>query len=161
MITLAIDASTKSTGIAIFKQNKLFYYECIKQNDNNTFTRIWKMAERIRQIYQQYQPTNIIMQDVLPQDVKHNQKIFKALIYLQAAIVLQLDRLNAPTVELITVNHWRKICGIKTGRGIKRQVLKEKSINLIKQIYDINVNNDIADAICIGIAYIVEHKSAF
>lgn len=161
MITLAIDASTKSTGIAIFKQNKLFCYKCIKQNDNNTFTRIREMTKRIRQIYQQYQPTNIIMQDILPQDVKHNQKIFKALVYLQAMIVLQLDRLNAPEVELTTANHWRKICGIKTGRGIKRQVLKEKSVNLIKQIYNINVNDDIADAICIGIAYIVEHKSAF
>ena len=29
MITMAIDASSKSTGIAIFKDKELAYYECI------------------------------------------------------------------------------------------------------------------------------------
>lgn len=161
MITMSIDASTHSSGVAIFKENKLVHYQCIQANDNKSFTRIWKMVERIRQLYLQYEPTDIVMQDVLPQDVKNNQQVFKALIYLQAAVVLQLDRLGAPNVNLIVASHWRAQCGIKTGRGIKRQELKKASIKLIKQIYNIDVNDDISDSICIGIAYLSEHRSAF
>ena len=44
--------------------------------------------------------------------------------------------------------------GIHTGKGIKRDELKKKSQFLVKNIYNIDVNDDISDAICIGIAYI-------
>ena len=160
MITLAIDASTKSTGIAIFIQGKLIHYECITSSDSDTYKRIQIMAQRIRQLYNQYKPTDIIMQDILPQDVKHNQSVFKALIYLQAAIVLELHKSRA-TVNLCTASHWRSQVGIHTGRGIKRESLKQASQRIVNSIYNIQVNDDISDAICIGIAYIKQHKSAF
>ena len=160
MITLAIDASTKSTGIAIFNQGKLIHYECINVSDACTYKRIERMRKRIRQLYDLYQPTNIIMQDVLPEDVKHNQNVFKSLIYLQAAIVLQLYKTGAQ-VELYTASHWRAQVGIRTGSGIKREKLKQASQRLVKNIYNINVNDDISDAICMGIAYVQEHKNAF
>ena len=160
MITLAIDASTKSTGIAIFMQGKLIHYECITSLDSDTYKRIQTMTQRIRQLYNQYKPTDIIMQDILPQDVKHNQSVFKALIYLQAAIVLELHKSRA-TVNLYTASHWRSQVGIHTGRGIKRESLKQASQKIVNSIYNIQVNDDISDAICIGIAYIKQHKSAF
>jgi Asp/Glu/hydantoin racemase len=58
-------------------------------------------------------------------------------------------------------SHWRAVCGIKTGKGIKREALKQASRNLVKQIYNADVNDDISDAICLGMAYLAEHKSAF
>lgn len=160
MITLSIDASTKSTGLAIFQQGKLIYYKCITSLNDNTYKRINKMVESIMQIYNKYKPTDIIMQDILPQDVKHNQSVFKALMYLQAAIVLQLDKVGAK-VNLYTASHWRSQVGIHTGKGIKRDELKKKSQFLVKNIYNIDVNDDISDAICIGIAYIKQHRSVF
>lgn len=48
MITLSIDASTKSSGIAIFNEGKLIYYECITSSSTNTYKRIEIMTERIR-----------------------------------------------------------------------------------------------------------------
>ena len=160
MITLAIDGSTKSTGIAIFNQGKLIHYECITASAYDVNKRIEKMINRIRQLYDQYKPTDIVMQDVLPQDVKHNQNIFKALIYLQAGIVLQLHKSGANAI-LYTASHWRAQVGIKTGPGIKRQKLKQASQKLVKSIYNIDINDDVSDAICLGIAYIKQHKSAF
>lgn len=160
MITLSIDGSTKSTGIAIFEQGKLKYYECIKAIESNTFKRIKKMVKRIRQICQQYHPTDVIMEEILPQDVKRNQNTYKPLIYLQAAVVLELDELGLK-VNLFTASHWRSICGIHTGRGIKREELKSASIKLVKMIYNIQVNDDISDAVCMGIAYVKQNRSAF
>ena len=160
MITLSIDASTKSTGIAVFKQGKLIHYQCINSNSVDVYKRIEIMTKRLKEIYNQYKPTDIIMQDILPEDVKHNQNVFKALIYLQAAVVLQLYKTGG-IVHLCTASHWRAQVGIHTGRGIKRETLKLASQKLVKEIYKIDVNDDISDAICIGMAYIKQNKSAF
>lgn len=160
---MSIDASTTSTGIAIFENNKLIKYQCITEDSSkNVLTRILKMTSEIRKIYMQFQPDQIIMEEVLPEDVKHNQKVFKALIYLQASIVLMFHEFKKP-VELVVASHWRKICGIKTGSKIKREQLKMASQKLVKNIFKIDVNNDISDAICIGISYIIQTKqqSAF
>lgn len=160
MITLSIDGSTKSTGIAVFEQNKLKYYQCIKAESSNTNKRIKKMVNRIKQICQQYNPTDIVMEEILPQDVKHNQNTYKPLIYLQAAVVLALDDLDKK-ICLYMSSHWRSLCGIRVGRGIKRENLKQASQRLVQMIYNVQVNDDISDAICLGIAYIKQHRSAF
>ena len=53
-------------------------------------------------------------------------------------------------IEYVHSGTWRKTCGIKTGRGIKREMLKLASITFVKEKYGITVNDDVADAICIG-----------
>ena len=156
---LAIDGSTTSTGIAIYDNTKLIYYTCITAS-GNTFSRIIKITDKIKEIYQKYNITNVIMEQVLPEEVRHNQATYKALMYLQASIVLMLHQ-KKQTVQFYTASHWRKICGIKTGRGIKRQELKKISTQLIKQKYGIDVNDDISDAICLGNAYAQQNGSAF
>ena len=55
-------------------------------------------------------------------------------------------------LELIYPSSWRASIGIKTGRGIKRTSLKEKDMQFVKENYNLDVNDDIADAICIGYA---------
>ena len=160
MIILSIDASTKNTGIAIFENSKLIHYQCINSSNINTLKRIKYMTKEIQKIINKYQPTKVVIQDILPEDVKHNQNVFKALIYLQASLVLKLSDYNLePT--FYTASHWRAQVGIKTGRGIKRNQLKIASKKLVTAIYQINVNDDISDAICLGMAYIKQHRSAF
>ena len=160
MITLSIDASTKNTGIAIFKDSNLIHYQCINSSNSNTLKRIKYMTNKIQKIIKQYNPDRVVIQDILPEDVKHNQNVFKALIYLQASLVLKLSDYNLePT--FYTASHWRSQVGIKTGPGIKRNQLKDASKKLVAAIYQINVNDDISDAICLGIAYIKQHRSAF
>ena len=156
---LAIDGSTTSSGVAIFDNTTLVHYECIAVS-GNTLTRIQKTVKRIRQLYDLYNPTDVIMEEVLPQDVRHNQVTFKALMYLQAAIAIELNK-NKQKIQFYIPSLWRKICGIKTGRGIKRETLKQASKNLVKKKYNIDVNDDISDAICIGNAYVLQHGSAF
>ena len=48
MKVLSIDASTKSSGIAIFEENKLIHYECITASNTDTYKRIEKMINRIK-----------------------------------------------------------------------------------------------------------------
>ena len=153
MYLLAIDASTKASGVAVFNGNKLETYKCIQCNESNVLDRIDFMMEQIQDVYLHFIPEIIVMQDVLPEEVGHNQNVYKALIYLQAVLVSMFHKYNRQ-VKLVTASHWRKQCGIKTGRGITRDQLKRSSKNLIKGIYNIDVNDDISDAICIGLAEI-------
>ena len=152
MITMAIDASSKSTGIAIFNKQELVHYQLIAAAGDDAFARIKKMVAEIKNIYETWNVTNVIMEDVLPEDVNHNQNVFKILHYLQALTVLMLHGYNQK-VEFYTSSEWRKMCGIKTGRGIKRETLKAADMQFVKDNYNIEVNDDIADAICIGYAY--------
>ena len=47
MYILAIDASTKASGVAVFDNNQLINWECIIQNNINVLTRINDMVQQI------------------------------------------------------------------------------------------------------------------
>ena len=53
------------------------------------------------------------------------------------------------TVKFKGATTWRKECGIQQGRAT-REVLKTRDIEFVEQNYGIKVNDDVADAICIG-----------
>ena len=157
MITIAIDASTKSTGVAIFKDKNLLEYKNIINSNKSVLKRIKYMADELEKIYlkeiEQEQEIQIVMEQVIPDNLNdakwtRNQSTFKALFYLQAAIVLMFDHYDLK-VELVGASTWRKWCGIKQG-GVNRETLKFRDIEFVKQNYAINVNDDVADAICLG-----------
>lgn len=153
--TIAIDASTKSTGVAIFKDTQLIEYKLITQSSKSVLTRIKKMTDAIEELYRQYKDNTvqIIMEQIIPDNLNDakwskNQNTFKALFYLQAAIVLMFYNYDKE-VEFIGASSWRKQCGIKQG-GVTRDTLKARDIEFVKTNYNIDVNDDLADAICIG-----------
>ena len=87
MKVMAIDASTKSTGVAIFDNGNLITYKCLTCSDKNALDRIPKMVQMIMNMYNQDEIDKVIMEDVIPEDVNHNDKTFKPLIYLQGLIM--------------------------------------------------------------------------
>ena len=152
MITLALDLSNKSTGYAIFNNQSLSNYGNIVSNDTNLYQRIDKMILELEDIVKNNQVDKVAIEDVIPEDVKGNQSTFKALIYLQGFVMHLLNKYNIKDITFYTSSEWRKKCGIHTGRGIKRNVLKQKDIEFVKENYQLEVNDDVADAICIGYA---------
>ena len=57
-------------------------------------------------------------------------------------------------IEYVYPSEWRAACGIKNGRGVRRETQKANDILFVKNNYGIEVNDDIADAIGIGHAYV-------
>jgi Holliday junction resolvasome RuvABC endonuclease subunit len=151
MITLAVDASTKSTGVAIFDNQELKHYECITASSTDLFKRIHKMQDEIEKIIKEYKVEKIVIEDVIPEDVHGNQNVFNALKWLQGYLVEVFVRNKLP-YEFMVASHWRKLCGIKTGSGVRRESLKPKDIAFVKNQFGISANDDICDAICIGFA---------
>ena len=155
MKVLSIDASTKSTGFALFDGKELKAYKCVTASSNDLATRIKKMVFALDEILSKNKIDIIVLEEVRPEQGLQNIKTHKALMYLQAAIAFLVhERFKNVEIDYIYPNEWRKICGIKTGAGVRRETLKPKDIAFVKQTYGIDVNDDIADAIGIGHAYV-------
>lgn len=151
MRVLALDPSTKCTGWCVMDAGKIINSGIIKASSIDVLTRIEKMIEEIYNIYTEYKPEVLIIEDVLPEDMK-NIKTSKALFYLQAAIQLKFHK-EKVGLQFVTASHWRKICGINTGRGILRNELKSKDMEFVLKTYNTTVDDDQADAICIAYCY--------
>ena len=157
MKLLSLDLSTKSSGWAIFADGDLKNHGCITSSSTDLIKRIHIMADAIDEILQNNEIDKIIVEEVRPDGVYgiSNQKTHKALMYLQAALEFLIhDKYNKKVIiEYIYPSSWRAAIGIKTGRGVKRTSLKEADIAFVEEMFGITVNDDEADAICIGFAH--------
>ena len=153
MKILSLDLSTKSSGWAIFEDTKLIDYGCITSSSTELIKRIKVMVEELKKIIDNNDINKIIAEEVRPQGGfgAGNIQTHRALMWLQAGIAFMLhDNYKNLTLEFIYPSSWRAACGIKNGRGIKRESQKQQDIDFVKEKFNIFVNDDIADAIGIG-----------
>ena len=158
MNIISIDASTKSSGIAYYENEKLITYDCFTASSTDLVKRIYKMSNSLNDFMKDKKVDKIILEEVIPKGLKDEQQkniqTMKALMYLQAQINFMVhDNYPKVKIEYIYPSEWRAALGIKTGRGIQRESLKKADIEYVKNNFGIEVNDDIADAICIGYAY--------
>ena len=154
MKLLALDLSTKSSGQAIYENKELKEYGCITATSTNLYKRIDKMVQEIKNIIAANEINKVAIEDVVPDDVRNNGTVFRALMHLQGCVCKMLNLDFNLTPEYLVASHWRKMCGIKTGAGVMRESLKPKDIAFVKNQFGLDVNDDIADAICIGFAVV-------
>lgn len=151
MKILALDLSTRSSGFAIGENKVLQKHGCISASAKEPLKRIVKMQNQFIEIIKNNKIDKIIMEEVRPEYNSHTMKI---LMWLQAAIVIAAFEIN-PKIqcEFIGASSWRARIKIHQGRGIKRDNLKNQDIDYVKNKYNIVVNDDQADAICLFDAY--------
>ena len=158
MKIMSLDASTKSTGVAIFDDKDLILYECITAFNSDLIKRIQKIIVALKNILDAHPDVEkVILEEVRPEDTVQNIQTHRALMWLQAAIAFMLhEHFPKVKIEYVYPSSWRAACGIHTGRGIKRGTLKPADIKFVKDTYNIEVNDDIADAIGIGHAFVYQ-----
>ena len=151
MKILAIDPSTHVSGWSIGQDTNLQQHGYITASSKEVKKRIIKMRDQLSKIIKNNKIDKIIMQEVRPDFGHHTTKI---LIWLQAVIVITAYEIN-PLIEFEFINpsQWRAALKIKQGRGVKRDQVKNSDIQYVKNKYNITVNDDQADAICIFDAY--------
>lgn len=147
--------STKSTGYAIYKHNKLVQYNYITATSNDLFNRIKVMLNAINKLLEQNPDLEYVIMQQVRQEGFVNVKTYKALMYLQGCVQMIIhQKFKHLQTDFLYPSSWRKICKIKQGRGVQRKQQKQLDIQWVKQNFNIEVNDDIADAIGIGYAYI-------
>lgn len=151
MTVLSLDLSTKSSGWAIFIDKKLESYGCITASSTDVIKRIQKIIDELKIEMNKYKIDKIIVEEVRPEGNGTNQRTHKVLMWMQAALEFMVhDNFKNIPIEYIVPSSWRAKCGIKNGRGVRRDSVKQYDINFVKETYGIEVNDDIADAIGIG-----------
>ena len=140
IVMLSIDSSTKKTGIAIFvngkyKENILINLEEIKLMDE----RFAKMSLELIKTLNVYTPKIIYIEETV---VVRNPSTQRFLTRLQG-VIYGWAIINDCEFTTVRPTEWRK--------NVKRDQLKEEAISYIKEIFNIDVNDDEAEAVCIGL----------
>ena len=78
MKVLAIDASTKSTGVALFEDTKLIKYTCLTASSNDVIKRIQKIIQELNVFIGNETIDKVILEEVRPEQ---EFKIFKRIEY--------------------------------------------------------------------------------
>lgn len=144
MKIVGIDSSTKSTGLSFYENDALSFYTCLD------FSKIKDTDERIKQMIgaldfelKRLDPDVVYVE---AQWVKVNAQSTIKLAYIVGAIkhiCLELGTGCNTTLP----SQWRKAIGIK---GKNRKDDKALAIQYVYRKHDIMVNEDVAEAICIG-----------
>lgn len=166
-ILLSLDTSSTKTGWAIFgngiyEESGVLDWSHVKETED----RLLIMYIDIIQLINKYEPDILVIEkDIVGSGKRQNMSTINTLVKLIGGIwaycvQLNMDTpMNFPAGEFnifyveYTPSEWRSLVGI-TAR--KREDCKAASIKRIKDIYNIDVDDNEADAINIGEAYINE-----
>lgn len=159
IILLSLDASISSTGFAIFNKDKLISYGKIatKKKDFKTEDlRINYICDEIKELLLNYKIDEVVCEN---QFVSVNKSTILILRKLIGAIVRTVNEFN---IEMIYYSpaQWRSILKINSGKSIDKKekaykfLINNNIINFEFISKGVKKNDDIVDAICIGIAYI-------
>lgn len=151
MITLlSLDTSTTSTGWAIFKDGK--YQESGVIDDfkkvKNGHERLRLMTKELLDSIGQLEPDIIVIEKDV---VFGNMKVIDMLMKIIGA-VYGFCLNNGITYYEFAPSEWRKYVKLQAF-GRKRTEFKQASIKYVKDNFNKEVNDDEADAICVGVAY--------
>ena len=172
-VFMGIDASSSCTGVSVFINNELVYYEAIKPEGNNWRDRLFHEGPALSQIIQKYKPDKIYMEDV-PLKASGGLKTLVILGGVQGFIYGVAASNNVP-IEFVSPTSWRSMIGLFDGtkEGKKREVLKQKAIEKANDYFGLNLRwvspsskkneDDIAEAIliCAAMLGIITKKRKF
>lgn len=154
---LALDQSSRITGWAIFDNGKLVNYGKFSAEvvGANIGDRLEFIRNKIRKLIEDNQVEEVIMEDIQMQgNIVNNVQTFKVLAEVFGVVSELLVEMKIPQ-SAVLASSWKSALGIK---GRARAEQKQNAQKLIAKIYNISVIQDIADAICIGLAFLQNDK---
>ena len=142
-----IDASTNKTGVSIMKDGKLVFYTLIDlHQEKDAIKRIQKMLVSICDILEKYDINEIHMEKAFN---KQNTDTTMKLANLAGGIMLYSAKKDIKFFNPMP-SEWRSKIGLAQGNKVKRDVLKEEAIKAVKNEYNIDVGDDVAESILLA-----------
>lgn len=187
MIVLALDLST-STGFAVFKNGKLFTYGSFKievedfnVNDyperspkypKNILDASNEVGERvIANMVETFKPNVIVIENTVKGMNRHTQRILE---WIHKAVLDKMGEDNLKKVEYFDPSAWRQVVNLrltdadkKHNALVKKKLAKGKitrkhlSVRLVNELFKLELklkDDDVADAIALGYAYVLRTK---
>lgn len=151
MKILSLDTSTKGTGWALFingiyeSSGVIDDFKKVKDGEERLELMVRKLLSEIGY----WQPDVVVIEKDV---VFGNMKVIDMLMKIIGSVYGYCKTHDIFYYEFVP-SEWRKYAKIQAF-GRKREAFKEASIKYIKDILNMEVTDDEADAICIGLAYI-------
>lgn len=158
MKILSLDQSTK-TGFAVFEDDEynddflLVSYGLYRAKGNTFEEKIIDICNYFDILIHEEQIDLLLLEDVQAQT---NTNTYGKLSRLVGALI-ELANINNIEYKIIHSSTWRKGLIIK---GRDRKMLKQQSQQYILDKYGIEVQDDVADAICIGTYFLNKFKGS-
>lgn len=127
-------------------------YDCIdlEKQKVNISERVFVMADKICGYIKKQKPDFVVIEDVAMQV---NAATLVQLARLQGAII-GYCKVNGISCDILKPSNWRKILGFKQGSSVKRPELKKQAVEYVKNVYNLELSEDVCEAVCIGDAFL-------
>lgn len=144
---VTIDSSSKKSGLAYF-ENGIYKEHCLIDcsKEKEMETRFEEMSKRLWLTLYKYKPDIVYIEETV---VLRNAQTQRFLTRLQGVVYAWCIN-NDCEFNTIRPTSWRAAIGMKQGRNVTRNQLKEQSVKYVLDKYGLNVTDDESDAICIG-----------
>lgn len=153
MRVLSFDQASAKTGWAVFDGDALVDCGLIDLSyDKNTESRIKKMALAIHKLITDAGPDIVVAEGV---QMQSSPKVFAVLARIQGCI-MQSCFIQGCKYLTYAPSTWRKKLRFRIGSGTPRGALKQQAIDFVHEIFKMDIEEDVCEAICIGVAYAVE-----
>lgn len=150
--TLVFDQATNTSGWAVFDGESLIKYGSFTTKPLQEVDKINEMKYWFRDMVTSWRADRVVIEDIQLQNFEEGNlntigvTTFKTLAHLQGVLIDVAYELKLP-IKIAHTGVWRKYNGVK---GKSRADKKKSAQLIVKDIYNREVTQDEADAICIG-----------
>ena len=151
MRLLALDQASKTSGYAIFEDNKLITHGHFTFEDAILGQRLLKIRQKVDSLIAEYNINFVVFEDIqLQSNVGNNVSTYKALAEVIGVISELLEEKDMK-YECLLASQWKSILGIK---GKTRPEQKRNSQEYVLNNCRVKATQDEADSINIGLAFL-------
>ena len=141
---IGFDNASHKMGVSIFDDGKLVYFGLLEFNDGTAIERLLKIRDMLEnKIIPLWEPDYIQIEDIQHQN---NYRTYEVLIKLVGIFEMAARHYNIP-LHKDRSSVWRSHFGINRR---KREVEKQLAIETVKKMYNVDVTDDVAEAILIN-----------
>lgn len=147
MKILSMDQSTRITGWALFEDSHYVKSGVIDLHKiKDTDGRSKQMAVEICKLIENAKPDCVIIEEVQQQS---NTSTVIKLARIQG-VAIGFCAAHNIDLHILTPSRWRAILGYQQGPKVKREVLKQQSLDFAKNNFKLELIEDEAEAVCIN-----------
>lgn len=147
---LSLDQSTRLSGYCYLENGQYVDSGVVDMSKSKLETdkRSFEMAKELWKIIRKYKPDELVLEGVQQQS---NPNTMIILARLSGMLIGYAEAHNIQT-HILLPSQWRKALGYSQGAKVKRQELKQQSIDYVKNNLGLDLQEDEAEAVAEGIA---------
>ena len=154
MRLLALDQASRTSGYAIFEDDKLIDFGIFTYDDTDIGVRLHKIRNKVDSLICDNNIDKVVFEDIqLQGNVANNVQTFKTLAEV-FGIIYELVTALGIDHEAVLSSSWKSTLNIK---GRTRPEQKKNAQIWVMNTYGVKRSQDASDAICIG-AHAIKHS---